>query len=131
MSGFIEEVWLRSQLGARKSTNCSWMCILVSHISSKKLHTLSLVFDNSREPHDITLSQVLDVFESKQYSLIDDLLSTAQFSSLRKVRFQIHAHAEYAMPDEQQWHRALSSRLPNLCARGILGAHVDIPHYWY
>jgi len=127
----MEQLSLRTQLGPRIRMDYTWIYSLMSRISSRKLHTISLVFDVRKEHHENILDEVLDVFDAEHYSLIDNLLSKAQFWNLKKVDFWVWADADCSMPDQEQWFvLGLSSRLPKLYARRILHAYISVPHYW-
>jgi len=129
----MEYLWLRTRFGARGRTDYTWIYSLISRISSTKLRAISLRFDLYRqEPHEIlTLDDVLKIFDSRHYALIDDTLSTDQYASLMIIGFwlRLRADARYAVPIERQWHTQLVLRFPKLHARGVvLHARIYVPN---
>jgi len=125
----LEQLRLRAQV--QPLADYSWIYNSLCNISSTKVNEVYILFDIRRhEPHAAILNEILDVFSPQKYVLIDDLLSSSQFSGLAHVAFSCWAAPGSILPDQLQWYSFLSSMLPKLYARRVLSAAVFVMgHY--
>jgi len=118
----LEELWIRTPL--HSTTDHTWLYKVLSRISSKRLRQLFILFDIRHLFDETAQAKLWDLAESPDYTWVDNLLSTKQYSCLTHVVFVAWATADGVMPDRQEWMERLSVKFPRMCARGIFQTSV-------